>query len=117
MKKIRISLVCAMLLLLPTVFLGVPAEAGDHRFERRQVWVQQDRIPRVVVMPGAVTPWEWRPVNSWGRPPGWDRGRKTGWGACGVPPGLAKKAGCGWTVFGNARSRPRRSPVIVIPIP
>jgi hypothetical protein len=25
------------------------------------------------------------------RPPGWDRGKKTGWGASNVPPGLAKK--------------------------
>ena len=28
------------------------------------------------------------------RPPGWDRGRKTGWGNCDEPPGLAKKDGC-----------------------
>jgi hypothetical protein len=29
-----------------------------------------------------------------GRPPGWDRGKKKGWGDCDVPPGLAKKQGC-----------------------
>ncbi len=29
-----------------------------------------------------------------GRPPGWTHGRKTGWGGCDVPPGLAKKEGC-----------------------
>ena len=29
-----------------------------------------------------------------GRPPGWDRGRKTGWGGCDVPPGQVKKVGC-----------------------
>jgi hypothetical protein len=28
------------------------------------------------------------------RPAGWDKGRKTGWGDCNVPPGQAKKAGC-----------------------
>ena len=28
------------------------------------------------------------------RPSGWDKGRKTGWGDCDVPPGLAKKRGC-----------------------
>ncbi len=28
------------------------------------------------------------------RPPGWNRGRKTGWGDCGLPPGQAKKYGC-----------------------
>ncbi|HJY84358.1 MAG TPA: hypothetical protein VKK81_25160 [Candidatus Binatia bacterium] len=29
-----------------------------------------------------------------GRPPGWNHGRKTGWGNCDVPPGQAKKYGC-----------------------
>lgn len=29
-----------------------------------------------------------------GRPPGWGRGQKTGWGDCGVPPGHAKKGEC-----------------------
>ena len=29
-----------------------------------------------------------------GRPPGWSRGKKTGWGDCGLPPGQAKKYGC-----------------------
>ncbi len=29
-----------------------------------------------------------------GRPPGWSKGKKTGWGNCGVPPGQAKKSGC-----------------------
>lgn len=28
------------------------------------------------------------------RPPGWDRGRKVGWGDCDLPPGLAMKSGC-----------------------
>ncbi len=28
------------------------------------------------------------------RPPGWNRGKKTGWGNCGLPPGQAKKYGC-----------------------
>lgn len=27
-------------------------------------------------------------------PPGWDHGKKTGWGNCGMPPGQAKKYGC-----------------------
>lgn len=32
------------------------------------------------------------------RPPGWSKGKKTGWGDCDVPPGQAKKMGCdnGW---------------------
>ena len=29
-----------------------------------------------------------------GRPPGWSRGKKTGWKNCGLPPGQAKKYGC-----------------------
>jgi len=28
------------------------------------------------------------------RPAGWDKGKKTGWGDCNVPPGQAKKVGC-----------------------
>ena len=28
------------------------------------------------------------------RPPGWNHGKKTGWGSCGMPPGQAKKYGC-----------------------
>lgn len=28
------------------------------------------------------------------RPPGWNKGKKTGWGDCDVPPGQAKKVGC-----------------------
>jgi hypothetical protein len=28
------------------------------------------------------------------RPPGWSRGKKTGWENCGLPPGQAKKYGC-----------------------
>ena len=27
-------------------------------------------------------------------PPGWNKGKKTGWGNCGLPPGQAKKYGC-----------------------
>lgn len=29
-----------------------------------------------------------------GRPPGWSKGKKVGWGNCDVPPGQAKKVGC-----------------------
>ena len=38
------------------------------------------------------------------RPPGWDKGKKTGWGDCNVPPGLAKKRGCDSGGF-SARER------------
>ena len=36
------------------------------------------------------------------RPPGWSRGRKTGWRNCGLPPGQAKKYGC-WTYMDQGR--------------
>jgi hypothetical protein len=39
------------------------------------------------------------------RPPGWDRGRKQGWGNCDVPPGQAKKSGCRDTIFGRRLDR------------
>jgi len=62
-----------------------------------------------------------------GRPPGWDRGRKVGWGNCDLPPGLAKKRGCNGFTFRDTRFPrrgtviidprvPRRGPVVVIPI-
>src|SRR5229473_959034 len=38
--------------------------------------------------------YEYRVYNSDGRPPGWSRGKKTGWKNCGLPPGQAKKYGC-----------------------
>lgn len=33
------------------------------------------------------------------RPPGWSKGKKTGWGNCGLPPGQAKKYGCRTYVY------------------
>ncbi len=38
-----------------------------------------------------------------GRPPGWSRGNKTGWGDCGLPPGQAKKYGCRTYVYEGRR--------------
>jgi hypothetical protein len=37
------------------------------------------------------------------RPPGWDRGNKTGWRDCGLPPGQAKKYGCRTYVYEGRR--------------
>lgn len=53
-------------------------EANDRGWERRDRFeyrVYQDRNTQ---------------------PPGWSKGKKTGWGSCGVPPGQAKKGEC-WT--------------------
>ena len=54
------------------------------------------------------------PFERSGRPPGWDRGRKTGWGNCDVPPGLAKKEGCGNSIVIRRRGTVRRHPVIIL---
>jgi hypothetical protein len=37
------------------------------------------------------------------RPPGWSRGKKTGWGDCGLPPGQAKKYGCRTYIYEGRR--------------
>ncbi len=52
--------------------------------------------------------WGWQNAN---QPPGWSHGRKTGWGDCNVPPGQAKKYGCGvWNDgwWGNGRDHDGR---------
>ena len=43
--------------------------------------------------------YEYRSYDNDGRPPGWSRGKKTGWGNCGLPPGQAKKYGCRTYVY------------------
>lgn len=45
------------------------------------------------------------------RPRGWDKGKKTGWGNCDVPPGQAKKMGCAPTSHVFIRSSHRSSNV------
>ena len=38
--------------------------------------------------------YEYRTYGRGDVPPGWNKGKKTGWGNCGMPPGQAKKYGC-----------------------
>ena len=38
--------------------------------------------------------YEYRTYRGDERPPGWSKGKKTGWGNCNLPPGQAKKYGC-----------------------
>ena len=38
--------------------------------------------------------WEYRTYDRGQTPPGWSKGKKTGWGNCNLPPGQAKKYGC-----------------------
>jgi len=109
--------------LFPIVILSmslpsaVAAQGRDrHRSQSQPVRSWQPRAQVVIAAP---------PIYSSGRssvqPAGWDRGRKTGWGSCNMPPGLAKKVGCGQPIFrygiANGRVQPRRTPVIVIPVP
>ena len=43
-------------------------------------------------------------TQSEGRPPGWGKGKKTGWENCGLPPGQAKKYGSCQTYDYQGRS-------------
>ncbi len=48
--------------------------------------------------------YEYRSYSARGeRPPGWNRGNKTGWRDCGLPPGQAKKYGCRTYVYEGRR--------------
>lgn len=52
-----------------------------HGYAHEEGWDQRDGF-------------EYRSFGRDERPPGWSKGRKTGWGNCGMPPGQAKKYGC-----------------------
>lgn len=73
---------------------------GDDHDYRRFFFRYSDRVPVVVSEPVVV--YGAGPV---GGPPGWYRGRKVGWGGCGLPPGLARKYGCYGSGFAY-RGRP-----------
>lgn len=45
--------------------------------------------------------WEYRTYAQGQTPPGWNKGKKTGWGNCNMPPGLAKKSGCNMYRYQN----------------
>ncbi len=64
---------------------------GDHDRGRRDDdrWERRGR-------------YEYRTYDRDGRPPGWARGRRVGWGYCGLPPGQAKKYGC-WSYMYQGR--------------
>ncbi len=79
----------AVVVMAFAVLAAVPAEArhrGRRYDDRRARVVVVDRSPRVFVVRGND--------NHVGRPYGWNRGRKAGWGNCDLPPGLAMKYGC-----------------------
>ena len=101
MKKI---LVCAALALslsaMPALAKGKPAGRGndkhDDKSEKRKAkdkdqktdWRDHDRDHD-----REHDREHGRAANN-GRPPGWEKGKKTGWGNCYVPPGQAKNQGC-----------------------
>lgn len=78
---------------------------SDDRFEHANRWGRG----------GGFSFWTYGSGYS-NRPPGWDRGRKTGWGNCDLPPGLAKKEGC-YPVYYGRGPYSRRGAVIVIHLP
>ena len=43
--------------------------------------------------------YEYHVFEGGSRPPGWGKGKKTGWRNCGMPPGQAKKYGCQTYVY------------------
>jgi len=84
----------AILGLLAALSLGTPALMADHgKKDKHQQGKKQDRDDD--------RGWDRRDGYEYrvygdrnNRPPGWSRGKKTGWGNCGLPPGQAKKDGC-----------------------
>lgn len=63
----------------------------NQRAERGNVWERHDK-------------YEVRTYREHdGMPPGWSRGKKVGWGDCGVPPGHAKKGECRSYIYEGRR--------------
>ncbi len=65
---------------------GNKHEHGNPHMEDNHGWQQQGG-------------YEYRSYAKGGVPPGWSKGKKTGWGNCGMPPGQAKKYGCRMYVY------------------
>ena len=93
----------AILALVAALGWGAPSLMADHdkdkhergnkyfdddhgRRDRDEGWERRDG-------------YEYRVYDRDGSPPGWSKGKKTGWGNCGLPPGQAKKYGCRTYVY------------------
>jgi len=109
MTRYFITSIGPLLALLTMSFFPTLAQARKNHLPGQSEWSARSRYLQVIVLSPLV------PRSQ--RPPGWDRGRKTGWGACSVPPGQAKRIGCNPTWFTGGRITPRRRPVLVIPLP
>ena len=79
----RRSMLLLSLLALAALLLSAASARADHPHRRGRVLIDTPRV--IIISPGSTLAH---------RPPGWDRGRKVGWGGCDLPPGLAKKYGC-----------------------
>ena len=111
MKKILVSAALVLSLLsVPAFAKGKPAGRGNKKHdEKSEKWKDKEKDHKK----------DWREhdrdrehgrVANHSRPPGWDKGKKTGWGNCDVPPGQAKKQGCGSTAnHRTASHRPVRT--------
>jgi len=109
MTRYLITSIVPILALLTISFFPNLAHARKNHLQQRSEWSARSRFPQVIILSPLL---ERSP-----RPPGWDRGRKTGWGACSFPPGQAKKIGCNSGFFTGGRNQPRPRPVLVIPLP
>lgn len=96
----------AILAVIAALGLGPPALKADHgdkgqKHQRGNKHVDDDNDQGWERLDG----YEYRTYNqSQGRPPGWSKGKKTGWGNCGLPPGQAKKYGSCQTYDYQGRS-------------
>ncbi len=95
-----LALIAALALFTPTLLAGQgkgkgKAKGNPHaaaRYQRTEDgWERHDRYDMRVFDARE------------GRPPGWNRGNKTGWRDCGLPPGQAKKYGCRTYVYEGRR--------------
>ena len=93
----------AILALMTALGLGAPVLRADHgdKHEHGNKHFEDDDDRRWERRDG----YEYRVYGDRDeRPPGWSRGKKTGGGNCGLPPGQAKKYGCrSYTYQGRPR--------------
>ncbi len=92
MRGLKLAVVSFVLAACTMVFTPSVAQAhGGWRHDRDRDRDDARADVRVVVRQGGGYYYSSGPVR---RPPGWDRGRKVGWGGCDLPPGQARKYGC-----------------------
>lgn len=119
MKRIWTWLITAAL----AFTLATPAMADGkgrgHGKSHGDRGVSDNRGGGMVVIPGGR--YDDRHDHKNGRPPGWSKGKKKGWGNCDLPPGQAKKRGCRSTWIrghdGVWRSPRPRTGAVVVPVP